>query len=103
ACLVVDLTAEHEDGIGDRGVAIARAVSGHAPTPELLVRLGDLHRRVAHLAQVVEFGVRIDASLLEGALPHPEAAGADEVGDGPPFAVDEILARARRAQLAVAL
>ena len=36
AGFVGDLAAEHEDRVADRGVAIARAVGGHAPAPEVL-------------------------------------------------------------------
>src|SRR2546423_1702953 len=81
--------------------ALAMPVGGQGPAPKLLGGLGSLHRRGAPLAQVARPGVRVDPCFLEGALPHPEAACADEVGDGTPLAVDEILARARRVQLAV--
>ena len=102
ARLVGDLAAEHQDGVADRGVAIARAVGGHAPAREVGAG-GDLHRCIAQFAQVAQIGVGVDACLLEGALPHPEAAGANEVRDGPILAVDEVLGLAGCVQRAVEL
>ena len=51
ARLFGDLATEHENGIADHGVAVARAVGSHAPAGEVLI-LGDLQRCITQLAQI---------------------------------------------------
>src|SRR5205823_8391455 len=76
-----------EEDVRHAGVAVAGAIDGHAPAPALLVRVRDLHRRVAGaVVLAAQLGDRIEAGLLEPVGADVPAAGALVVRHGPPVA-----------------